>query len=195
MQNDLEPKFFHALLNGLIKKRFYHDADITSDFLKKQLFGNSRLSPDKIDQVIMECDRVLNQAATQDWSLDTLQRYLVQTDLTKELSDVFNHIWKMEKPKIHNSFVNASVWSPTYSSLLWRIDVKTNSKANPYLTPDDPAHNASTEPTAFVELALTDCTQTEKEGRQVLQFEVDRLAVSSVVNQLDIIQKHINQYS
>ncbi len=43
--NDLDRKFFHALLNGLTQGFIYGKADITLAYLQEQLFGSSSMKP------------------------------------------------------------------------------------------------------------------------------------------------------
>jgi len=43
--NDIDKSSFKALINGLIKRMFYGEADLSNDFLQKQLFASSSLTP------------------------------------------------------------------------------------------------------------------------------------------------------
>ncbi len=45
LSNDLDRKFFHALLNGLTQGFIYGKADITLAYLQEQLFGSSSMKP------------------------------------------------------------------------------------------------------------------------------------------------------
>jgi len=197
----LDGKFFGALLNGLIKRRFYRESEFTVDFLKQRLFTNSRLTNDKIVALISECDRMLTQAASEDWTLDTLQRQLLQTDISKEHSDVFSHIWKAERTKIHNSLLMKSSWTPTLSSFTWRIDLKTQQKSilqQPPSQPSQPSSSSSlTDPVAIVELILDNKSGLTQQAADttVLQFEVDRRRVNTITNQISQIQQIIDQFA
>ena len=45
LESDLDPKYFRALLNGLIKMHFFQDATMTQEYIKKQVFASSKMSP------------------------------------------------------------------------------------------------------------------------------------------------------
>lgn len=45
LANDLDRKFFHALLNGLTQGFIYGKADISLIYLQEQLFGSSSMKP------------------------------------------------------------------------------------------------------------------------------------------------------
>jgi hypothetical protein len=45
LSNDLDRKFFHALLNGLSQGFIFGKPDITFAYLQEQLFGSSSMPP------------------------------------------------------------------------------------------------------------------------------------------------------
>jgi hypothetical protein len=63
MSNDLDRKFFHALLNGVTQSCVYHKPDITFAYLQEQLFGSSAMSPAEQVALLEEIRRLITIAA------------------------------------------------------------------------------------------------------------------------------------
>ena len=56
---NLEPWPFQGLLTGLIRKNFYGEKDITTDFLLTELYGgNSELDPAQMTNEILLYEKV-----------------------------------------------------------------------------------------------------------------------------------------
>ncbi len=61
---DLDAKFFHALLNGLVKMLFLKDKTITHQYLVDQLFGSSKMESDAINALVNSCTKALQMVIT-----------------------------------------------------------------------------------------------------------------------------------
>jgi len=183
LESELGPKYVHALLNGLVKKRFYGDKTITNDLLKEQIFSGVTMPEHDIHNLISNYDKLLQQAAYQNWSASHLQNHLQQqSGLSEECIAAILKLWAAENDKIHEKIVSECVWNSKLNSLSWRIDVKTNSRHSTELS----------QPSAIVEARIGDHSG---EKRKVINFEMERDTVSMVLKEIESIESLISRHT
>lgn len=174
---DLDAAHFQALLNGLVKGTFLGDADVTDDLLVEELFGGSEMKADDARALVDAARGALSEAAANAWNVAELEEHLAgSTDASEEHAAVFAKVWQARASAVHDAVVRRSQWGDSLSSVAWRIDVKTTSRAVAEMD----------EPTAIVELGLDGAR-----GPQAVQFEMSPQEVRDVVDQLEAIEKHI----
>lgn len=179
-ESDLDAKQVHALANGLIKRRFYGE-DLTTNYLKEQIFAASKMS----DQAIMNCintlDKTLQQAAAENWLPTNLEKYLQTTNCAEVHVAALLKLWSGEHDKVHQTLVQKSSWNASLSNVAWRIDVKNNSKHAPEVN----------QPTAIMQMRI----RQPQDQQAVVQFELDRREAMGVLSQISNIEACISKTS
>ncbi|XP_070576865.1 COMM domain-containing protein 1-like [Ptychodera flava] len=174
-----------GLLNGIAKYTYYGDTVITDGFLKEELYPNT--AEDEFQTLLTKCKTLMKSIASADMDYNQLEAFLTshtkkkEGGITKEEATVFTKFWKNHKTKIHDSIVSQSTWNNTLKNVSWRIDLKTQARHI------DQLHT----PTAIVELQLANGQDKSKEA-EVVRFEMDEEKLSSVIKNLEDIQKQIN---
>ncbi|XP_064622669.1 COMM domain-containing protein 1-like [Lineus longissimus] len=182
-----ETKKFLGLLNGLAKRIYYGESDITDDFLKAELYPN--LSEEEFRLQTAKCQRLIKTMASSDMDFDKLEAFLIsQTKkrdgaITEEEAKVFSKFWRNHKTKIHDTLIAATSWNNSLKSVNWRIDVKSQSKNIDQLNI----------PTAIMEFQVTEGLDKAKEPEVVL-FEMDEEKLTNVLSNMQEIEKQINAY-
>ncbi|XP_013387976.1 COMM domain-containing protein 1-like [Lingula anatina] len=180
-----EAKSLLALLNGIARKDFYNDTDITHDLLKSELYAD--MSEEDFQNLMKKSTNLIKSMSSADMDFNQLEAFLTSQTrkkdggLTEEQAKVYAKFWKNHKTKIHDSLVAQSTWDNTLKSVNWRIDIKTQAKHIEQINT----------PTAIVEVQL----ESAKDKTQETQtFEMDEEKLKDVLSSIQDIEKQIVQY-
>ena len=149
-------KNFVGLLNGLARRTYFSEENITDDFLKQELFPD--LSQDEFDALLKRCDNLLKNIVAADMDFNQLEAFLTsqrrrrQGAITEGQAAAIVKFWKSQRSKIHDVIVDKSRWNSRMKELSWRIDFKSRTRHVEQLNT----------PVAIVELKLEE--QDEKVG-------------------------------
>eukprot|EP01116_Phalansterium_solitarium_P004272 TRINITY_DN15232_c0_g1_i1.p1 TRINITY_DN15232_c0_g1~~TRINITY_DN15232_c0_g1_i1.p1 ORF type:complete len:203 (-),score=31.67 TRINITY_DN15232_c0_g1_i1:82-657(-) len=180
------PKILGALLNGVVKKVFDRDPEVTTVFLHEQLYADKpEITVEVVEREVAIVKDILLKAGFEDFDLTQFETFLKQTSLTAGQQEAFARFWRTQKPKIHDALVRDVSWADTLSRLQWRIDSKSKSK-----NVDD----LNNELTAVVELSIGG-PRGDKAEPQAVRFEMDRAQVSTVLEQINAIQAQVSKLS
>lgn len=125
-------KNFVGLLNGLARRSYFAEHDITDEFLKEELFPD--LEQDDFDALLKKYDSLLKSIVAADMDFNQLDAFLTsqrkrrQGAITEEQSASIVKFWKSQKAKIHEIMVNKSRWNNKLKDLSWRIDFKSQAR-------------------------------------------------------------------
>ena len=174
-------KIVTGLLNGIAKRDYYDEPDVSDEFLKQQLFPE--LPQEDFDIILSKYQTILKNLVYSDMDLKQLEAYL--TSQVKRKSDFLNEsqlaaimkFWKANKQKIHDVMIDRSSWSNQMKSMKWRIDIsyKDNEQIG--------------EPKAIFEIDVAKKTLS----REKLFFEVDMNSLDEMVAQVEKIESKIDQ--
>eukprot|EP00468_Gymnochlora_sp_CCMP2014_P001813 CAMPEP_0167742756 /NCGR_PEP_ID=MMETSP0110_2-20121227/1620_1 /TAXON_ID=629695 /ORGANISM="Gymnochlora sp., Strain CCMP2014" /LENGTH=140 /DNA_ID=CAMNT_0007627017 /DNA_START=68 /DNA_END=490 /DNA_ORIENTATION=+ len=134
---------------------------------------------EKIDEFLGTCEQILRKAARRNWNDEQMEKALSKYKLSEDQTKAISHTWKSESRKIHKDIVSKTVWNSELEDLLWRIDIKSNSREAPDIN----------EPTAIIRLNL----KKQESTSDVLHFEMDRKGLDKVITELDKIQEIIDK--
>ncbi|KAL8606530.1 hypothetical protein ACOMHN_015570 [Nucella lapillus] len=182
-----DAKSFLALMNGLTRKNYYGQTEITNEFLKEQIYPN--LSQEEFDHVFNRCRGLMKSMVSADMDMTQLEAFLTaqskkrDAPLTEEQMAAIRKFWKGNKTKIHDSIIAQTMWGNTLQKVSWRIDLQSQSKHV----------NEINAPTAIMELQIADSLQKEK-AADVVQFEMNEDKLASVLNCMQEIEDQINKY-
>jgi len=175
------PKLFGAFLNGVHRRIFEDDKEITVEYLKDQIFSAEDVTINQLSTLFDKCQEILKQAAREDWELQQLEMFLKQSSqFSSAQQDVFVRFWRVQKPKIRESLLKHVSWNNSLTKIAWRIDSKTQSMAAAELN----------ELTAIVELNLSANNNVE-----VVRFEMDKAQLDQILEEVTAIQKHLLKYA
>jgi len=76
-----EPRLLQGLLTGLAKKNFYGETAVTSEYLREQIYAGAPLTPEGALLQISEFERLLLQAADENWTPSQMEAFLAQVRL------------------------------------------------------------------------------------------------------------------
>ena len=116
-----------GLLNGLAKRDYYGDSQITNTFLKEQLFPD--LSEDDFGLILTEYESILNNMIYSDMDAEQLEAYLTsqlnkkQSSIMEEQKAMITKFWNSNKQKLHRLMVERSTFNNTMKSFKWRVDI------------------------------------------------------------------------
>lgn len=182
-----DAKSFLALMNGLTRKRFYGQSEITDEFLKEQIYPD--LSQEDFQALLTRCRGLLKSMVSADMDMTQLEVYLTaqakkrDSPLTEDQVAVIRKFWKSNKPKIHESIISETMWGNTLQKVSWRIDLKSQARHV----------NEINSPTAIMELHISDSLEKDKAADIVL-FEMGEEKLASVLESMQDIEAQINQY-
>lgn len=177
-----------GLLNGIAKREYYGNTDITDEFLKEELFPN--LSNEEFTAIHTKCSHLLKNIASSGMDFNQLEAFLTsQTKkkggLTEAQAAAFSKFWKNNRTKIHNILVSRSIYGKTLKNVSWRIDIKAQAKSVDQINT----------PTAIVELQLANKNQSHSKGDEVVKFELDEEMLGSLTKSLGEIQERLNAFT
>jgi adenine deaminase len=125
-------KNFVGLLNGLARRTYFAEEDITDDFLKQELYPD--LSQEEFDALHKKCDALMKNIVAADMDFNQLEAFLTsqrkkrQGAITEGQSAAIVKFWKSQKSKIHDVLVDKSRWNNKLKDLSWRIDFKSQAR-------------------------------------------------------------------
>ena len=121
-----------GLLNGLAKREYYEETDITDEFLQQELFADMDEQSFKV--VMARFEGLLKTLVISDMDFKQLEAFLTsqikrrESPLTEEQASAVTKFWRNHKMKIHNILVEKSNFSNKLKQMNWRIDLKTQGR-------------------------------------------------------------------
>lgn len=122
-----------GLLNGLARRNFFSESDITDEFLHQELFPD--LSQEQFAAMLKKFDSLMRNLVSADMDFNQLEALLTsqmkkkEGALTQEQAAAFMKFWKSQKSKIHDVVVQKCCWNNHLKGLGWRVDVKTQARS------------------------------------------------------------------
>ena len=121
-----------GLLNGIARREYFGESDITDDFLHQELFSD--LSDEQFDAMLKRYEALMRSIVSADMDFNQLEAFLTsqvkrkQGSLTQEQAAAFLKFWKSQKTKIHDVLVQKSSWNNKLKDVNWRIDLKSQAR-------------------------------------------------------------------
>ena len=137
-----------GLLNGLARREYFEESEITDEFLHQELFSD--LGKEQFDAMLKRYENLMRNIVSTDMDFNQLEAFLTsqmrrkQGSLTQEQAAAFLKFWKSQKVKIHDVMVQKSSWNNKLKDVSWRIDLKSQGRH---------LHQINT-PVAIVEMQL-----------------------------------------
>ncbi|XP_046373002.1 COMM domain-containing protein 1-like [Haliotis rufescens] len=183
-----DPKSTLALLNGIARRNYYGDKDITDSFLKDEIYPD--LPEDQFSQLLSRCSSLLKSMVSADMDMTQLEAFITaqmkrkEGALSETQANVFRKFWKTNKTKVHDSIVAHTTWGNSLQKVSWRIDLKSQARHIDEINT----------PSAIMELHVSDGQNIEKTG-DVVRFEMDEDHLSSVLQSMQEIEQEIAKNS
>ncbi|CAG5118379.1 unnamed protein product [Candidula unifasciata] len=180
-------KRFLALLNGLAKRNYYGQTELTDDVLKEEVYPD--ISQEDFGRINSRTAGLLKSLVSADMDLTQLEAFLTAQmkrkdgALTEDQAAAVRKFWKANKTKIHDKIVSQTMWGNSLQKVSWRVDLKSQSRTVEQL-------NA---PTAIMELHIADNINKAK-GSEVVRFELDETKVAELLHTMQEIDTQINSY-
>ncbi|XP_069109621.1 COMM domain-containing protein 1-like [Argopecten irradians] len=181
-----ETKNTIALLNGLARRTYYKEDEITDEFLKSQIYPD--MSDEEFTRLVSRFSGLMKNMVSADMDFNQLEAFVVsqmkrrEGALTEDQANALRKFWRSHKNKIHDTLVVNTNWNNGLKQVSWRIDVKSQSKNVDQIN----------EPTAIMELQLQGGSTKNTE---VVQFEMDENKLLSVLQSMKDIESEISKYS
>eukprot|EP00941_MAST-03F_sp_MAST-3F-sp1_P003635 g3635.t1 len=195
--SSLSPKYFSALINGVVKLNIYQDKHITLADIRQQIFQGSMES--SMNVLISSLSKLVQKAARQNWTVSELEENLKNVEMKTEHKACILKYWQSHRNNVHAHIVEKCVYdSKMCGPLAWRVDVRQASKKGKAKgIDDDDNHNGDEEsnlqntPTAIFELR----TRKGKENKMEtpLTWEMDKLEVENLLAEFNTIEKCIKK--
>ena len=121
-----------GLLNGLARREYFGESEITDEFLHQELFSD--LDKEQFDAMLKRYENLMRNIVSADMDFNQLEAFLTsqmrrkQGSLTQEQAAAFLKFWKSQKVKIHDVMVQKSSWNNKLKDVSWRIDLKTQGR-------------------------------------------------------------------
>lgn len=121
-----------GLLNGIARREYFGESEITDDFLHQELFSD--LSEEQFDAMLKRYEALMRSIVSADMDFNQLEAFLTsqmkrkQGSLTQEQAAAFLKFWKSQKVKIHDVLVQKSSWNNKLKDVNWRIDLKSQAR-------------------------------------------------------------------
>ena len=121
-----------GLLNGLARREYFGESEITDEFLHQELFSD--LDKEQFDAMLKRYENLLRNIVSADMDFNQLEAFLTsqmrrkQGSLTQEQAAAFLKFWKSQKVKIHDVMVQKSSWNNKLKDVSWRIDLKSQGR-------------------------------------------------------------------
>ena len=121
-----------GLLNGLARREYFEESEITDDFLHQELFPD--LGREQFDAMLSRYENLMRNIVSADMDFNQLEAFLTsqtrrkQGSLTQEQAAAFLKFWKSQKVKIHDVLVQRSSWNNRLKDISWRIDLKSQGR-------------------------------------------------------------------
>ncbi|XP_031550135.1 COMM domain-containing protein 1-like [Actinia tenebrosa] len=183
-----------GLLNGLAKRQFFGESEITDSFLKVELFPD--LTDEEFEAMLGKYELLLRNIVASDMDFNQLEAFLTsQTKkregaLKLEQAAAFMKFWKSQKTKIHDSLVQKASWNNKLKDVSWRIDLKTQARSIEQINT----------PVAIVEMQVENAATRHngKNGNKdvdIFQFEMDESQINKLVSNIEDIEKQLASYA
>ena len=183
LASTLDQKHFGALLKGVGARCFFGD-EITLAFLGEQVYEGSGVDAAAAEAQLLEFEKVLSQAARENWEPGAFEASLEGSGLSAEHAAQLVAWWRTNRVRVHDALRKRTRWAGSLEQLGWRIDVKGATRDTQQDVPGAAAEMS--EPTAIVHME----TQSDGVGG-TLGFEMDREQLAAFNAQLDEIQAKI----
>jgi hypothetical protein len=121
-----------GLLNGLARRQFFGESEITDSFLHGELFPD--LSDEEFETMLGKYELLLRNIVASDMDYNQLEAFLTSQTKKREgtlkvdQAAAFMKFWKSQKNKIHDSLVQKASWNNKFKDVSWRIDLKTQAR-------------------------------------------------------------------
>lgn len=121
-----------GLLNGLARREYFGETEITDEFLHQELFSD--LDKEQFDAMLKRYENLMRNIVSGDMDFNQLEAFLTsqmrrkQGSLTQEQAAAFLKFWKSQKVKIHDVMVQKSSWNNKLKNVSWRIDLKSQGR-------------------------------------------------------------------
>jgi len=177
-----------GLLNGLARREYFGETEITDEFLHQELFSD--LDKEQFDAMLKRYENLMRNIVSGDMDFNQLEAFLTsqmrrkQGSLTQEQAAAFLKFWKSQKVKIHDVMVQKSSWNNKLKDVSWRIDLKSQGRHLQQINT----------PVAIVEMQLEN-RSTENKETDVFQFEMDESQLSNVLSSIDEIEQKLASYA
>ncbi|BFZ07534.1 hypothetical protein BsWGS_10573 [Bradybaena similaris] len=180
-------KRYLALLNGLAKRNYYGQAELTDDVLKEEVYPD--ISQEDFGRINSRTAGLLKNLVSADMDLAQLEAFLTAQmkrkdgALTEDQAAAVRKFWKANKAKIHEKIVSQTMWGNSLQKVSWRVDLKSQSRTVEHINV----------PTAIMELHIADNINKAK-GSEVVRFELDEAKVTELLHTMQEIDTQINSY-
>ncbi|XP_015778782.1 PREDICTED: COMM domain-containing protein 1-like [Acropora digitifera] len=177
-----------GLLNGIARREYFGESDITDEFLHQELFPD--LSAEQFDAILKRYETLTRNIVSADMDYNQLEAFLTsqmkrkQGSLTQEQAAAFLKFWKSQKVKIHDVLVQRSSWNNKLKDISWRIDLKSQGRHLEQIN----------SPVAIVEMQI-EKRGTESKETDVFQFEMDETQLSNVLTSISEIETKLTNYA
>ena len=121
-----------GLLNGLARREYFGESEITDDFLHQELFPD--LGREQFGAMLSRYENLMRNIVSADMDFNQLEAFLTsqtrrkQGSLTQEQAAAFLKFWKSQKVKIHDVLVQRSSWNNRLKDISWRIDLNSQGR-------------------------------------------------------------------
>ena len=174
-------KSISALLNGIARKDYYGEKEITTEFLKEEIFPQE--TEENFIQILEKYQTLLKSIMYSNMELKQLEAYL--TAQAKKKEDFLNEsqissiikFWRNNKEKLNQVMIEKSSFSDRLRKINYKIDLKYNKDD---LTPLDPK----------VVFNISTSKRNEDENKQ-FSFECDLESLNELINKVSQIEKKI----
>lgn len=177
-----------AFLNGISKRLYFGEDNITDEFLRDEVL---QVPEEEYSMMLKKYTMLVNTLVTTDMDFTQLEAFLnsqmkkKQGSLSEQQAVTITRFWKMQKNKIHQRQIESSMWGSHLDSFSWRIDLKTKARHIEQLN----------EPTAIMEMKLkNECSRKGCE-EEMVRFEVDSKKLAHLLSQVEDIQRSIDEHS
>ena len=121
-----------ALLNGIARRDYFGELEITNEFLHQELFAD--LEEEQFQSMLKKYETLMRNIVSADMDFNQLEAFLTsqmkrkQGALTQGQAAAFLKFWKSQKTKIHDVLVQKSSWNNKLKDINWRIDLKSQAR-------------------------------------------------------------------
>ena len=171
-----------GLLNGITKRDFYGDTDISNEFLKEQLYPD--LPEEDFEVILTQYQNILKNMIYSDMDLNQLDAFLTsiihkkQNSITEEQKGSIMKFWKANKQKLHDVIVEKVSFNNSLKTFKWRIDV------------DYKDNSQSSEPKLIFEIGLD--KKRDNAVHEKMVFECDGKTLDELIIQTENIEEAIS---
>ncbi|XP_066925761.1 COMM domain-containing protein 1-like [Clytia hemisphaerica] len=172
-------KSVFGLLNGLAKRLYYGENNITDEFLQTQLYPD--LNQEEFNTILLKFEQILKNIAYSNMDLRQLDAFL--SSQAKKKPDFLSEgditsitkFWKQNKSKIHTELLNRNM-GRRVTAVKWRIAV-TSKGSEQQVDESKVVFNIE--------------TQEGVSDTEFVRFEANETELDSMVNEIENIEKRI----